>query len=155
MAFKALLAQEKVRFNYSDETLRAVAAYKQAFPKKDTRKLWEKFRDGLSNKDMNEAWAIDNPHNLLLMYRANADIVRPETQDCIPLENLVRELAEHRGIDVPNKSGLSVLPLTIQDDESVELAGKLFHPAAVESAIELMRNTVYSRVKTVSRLDHS
>tara|TARA_R110002072_G_scaffold166323_3_gene319620 strand:- start:233 stop:787 length:555 start_codon:yes stop_codon:yes gene_type:complete len=142
LAYKELYQDNKVFINRYDNTYSAVSFYKDSFnePKKG---LIQAFKD--RNRDPIADWAAQNPHNLLLVYRTGADIMKSGTASCLSLSKMHLELAETKGMD-------AYLP---NDEQSKEIFSKLFHRQDEAHAIELMGRTAEQRTRTVLNLDHS
>lgn len=149
LAFKALYADGQVFINRNHDvnsTVWAQSFYTRTFDGEDNRGLIQKFKD--RKKDHIAEWAVENPHNLLLIYRTGADIMKSGEVGCIALEDLPMELAKHKGIEVKNAS----FP-TAEEAESV--FRQLFHEADEQHAIDLMEDTVASRIHLVRGIEHS
>ena len=143
LAYKELYETGNVFIHPFHDTYSAVSFYKSSFnePKKG---LIQAFKD--RNKNPIADWAAQNPHNLLLVYRTGADIMKSGTTSCIVLPKMHLALAKIKGIEetrIPNS------------EQSVEIFSKLFHRQDEAHAIELMGRTAEQRTRMILDLDHS
>lgn len=144
LAFKKLYNTGRVFINNAPNTHAAVSHFQDAF-KGEQKGLMQRFKD--RNKDPIAEWAAENPHNLLMVYRTGADIMKTGTVACVVLQRIHVELAEIKGIDVR-----SPMP---DPEESKELFNTLFHRQEQAHAIALMEHTAEQRVQFVLALIHS